>query len=122
MEAAAPKFDRINPISGLKRLFSAQSLWQLLKQTLKIGVLVLIAYKVLFGLGSKLVGSQPVDMTPVVSYAGSTMLGLVRDVAIMGLVLAMVDYGIQRRRYNKSLKMTKREVKEESRQSKVTRC
>jgi len=117
LHAAAPKFDRINPIAGLKRLFSTQSLWQLLKQALKIGVLVIIAYKVLLGLGSRLVGSQPVDMTPVVSYAGSTMLGLVRDVAVIGLLLALVDYWIQRRRHNKSLKMTKREVKEESRQS-----
>ncbi|HUY22931.1 MAG TPA: flagellar biosynthesis protein FlhB [Acidimicrobiales bacterium] len=117
LSAAAPKFDRINPIAGLKRLFSAQSLWQLAKQALKIAVLVLIAYKVLFGLGSKLVGAQPVDMTPVVRYAGSTMLGLVRDVAIIGLLLALVDYGIQRRRHNKSLKMSKREVKEEGRQS-----
>ncbi|HXQ44559.1 MAG TPA: flagellar biosynthesis protein FlhB [Acidimicrobiales bacterium] len=117
LEAAKPKFDRVNPVAGLKRLFSTQSLWQLIKQALKISVLVLIAYKVLFGLGEKLVGTQPVDMTPVVSYAGSTMLGLVRDVAFVGLLLALVDYAVQRHRHNKSLKMTKREVKDESRQS-----
>jgi flagellar biosynthesis protein FlhB len=117
LQAAAPKFDRINPISGIKRLFSANSLWQLLKQMIKISALVLIAYKILFGLGGKLVGSEPVDMTPVVTYAGSTLLGLVRDVAIVGLLLALVDYGIQRRRHTKSLMMTKQEVKEENRQS-----
>jgi flagellar biosynthetic protein FlhB len=117
IEAAAPKFDRVNPVAGLKRLFSANSLWQLVKQTLKVAVLVLMAYKVLFGLGNKLVGTQPVDMTPVISYAGSTMLGLVRDISLIGLLLAFGDYAIQRRRHNKSLKMTKREVKEENRQS-----
>jgi flagellar biosynthetic protein FlhB len=116
-EAAAPKFDRINPISGLKRLFSANSLWQLLKQSLKITVLVLMAYKVLFGLGHTLVGSQPVDMAPVVSYAGSTMLGLVRDIALIGLLLAFGDYAVQRHRHNKSLKMTKQEVKDDNRQT-----
>ena len=117
LHAAAPRFDRINPIAGIKRLFSLNSLWQLVKQAVKICALLVIAYKVLFQLGSRLVGSQPVNMTPVVSYAGSTMLGLVRDVAFVGLLLALVDYAIQRRRHNKSLMMTKREVKEESRQS-----
>lgn len=117
LAAAAPKFDRINPVAGLKRLFSANSLWQLCKQLVKISVLVLIAYKVLFGLGGELVGTEPVDMTPVVAYAGSTMLGLVRDVALIGLLLALGDYAVQRHRHNKSLKMTKREVKEENRQS-----
>jgi flagellar biosynthetic protein FlhB len=117
LEAAAPKFSRINPVSGIKRLLSVQSLWQLVKQALKIGLLVIVAYKVLFGLGTKLVGSQPVDMTPVVSYAGSTILGLVRDVALIGFLLALGDYAVQRRRHNKSLKMTKHEVKEENRQS-----
>ena len=68
-------------------------------------------------LGHKLVGTQPVDMSPVVSYAGSTMLGLVRDIAVVGLLLAFGDYAVQRHKHNKSLKMTKREVKEENRQS-----
>jgi len=117
LAAAAPKFDRLNPVAGLKRLFSTQSLWQLVKQILKISVLVLIAYKVLFTLGGRLVGSQPVDMMPVISYAGSIMLGLVRDVAVIGLFLAFGDYAVQRRRHAKSLKMTKREVKDENRQS-----
>lgn len=117
LQAAAPKFDRVNPVAGFKRLFSANSLWQLAKQTIKIAFLVLIAYKVLFGLGTKLVGSQPVDMTPVISYAGSVILGLVRDISVIGLLLALGDYAVQRRKHNKSLKMTKREVKEENRQS-----
>ncbi|MGH9016533.1 MAG: EscU/YscU/HrcU family type III secretion system export apparatus switch protein [Acidimicrobiales bacterium] len=117
LQAAAPKFDRLNPMSGFKRLFSTQSLWQLVKQALKIGVLVIIAEKVLVGLGHTLVGSQPVDMTPIVSYAGSSILGLVRDISVVGLLLAFGDYGIQRHKHNKSLKMTKQEVKDESRQS-----
>jgi flagellar biosynthetic protein FlhB len=117
LSAAAPKFDRVNPVAGIKRLVSTNSLWQLVKQSVKIAVLVLLAYKVLIGLGDKLVGTQPVDMSPVIAYAGSTLLGLVRDVAVVGLLLAFGDYAVQRHRHNKSLKMTKREVKEESRQS-----
>ena len=101
-----PKFERVNPVAGLKRLFSANSLWQLVKQALKIAVLVILAYKVLIGLGDKLVGTQPVDMSPVIAYAGSTLLGLVRDVSTVGLFLAFGDYAVQRHRHNKGLKMS----------------
>lgn len=117
LKAATPKFSRVNPLAGLKRLFSAQSLWQLAKQAIKIAVLVIISYKVVGQLGRSIVGSQPVDITPIITYAGSEILGLVRDVSAVGLALALVDYGIQRRRHTKSLMMTKLEVKEESRQS-----
>lgn len=116
-QAAAPKFDHLNPISGIKRLVSVNSLWMLVKQVLKLACLVLVAGSILRKLGTTLVGSQPVDMAPLVSYAGSTILGMVRDVAAVGLVLGVADYAVQRHRTNKSLKMTKHEVKEENRQS-----
>lgn len=117
LKAATPKFSRINPLAGLKRLFSAQSLWQLAKQAIKITMLVIISYQIVGQLGRTTVGGQPVDITPIISYAGSKILGLVHDVSAVGLALALVDYGIQRRRHTKSLMMTKLEVKEENRQS-----
>lgn len=117
LKAASPKFSRINPLAGLKRLFSVQSLWTLAKQALKIAALVIIAYKIVGQLGRTIVGSQPVDIAPIITYAGSQILGLVRDVAAVGLLLALVDYAIQRKRHKKSLMMTKVEVKEENRQS-----
>ena len=114
--AAAPKWEKLNPIHGAKQLFSVQSIWQLGKQLVKLLALVGLAYASVSGLAHTLVGSQPADMGPVVSYAGSTLLGLIRDVAAVGLLLGIADYAWQRHRLEKSLKMTKHEVKEENKQ------
>ncbi len=117
LQAAAPKWDRLNPIHGIKNLVSTQTLWQLGKQLAKLLVLVGLAYTTVSGLYRTLVGSQPADMGPMVSYAGSTLLGLMRDVSAVGLLLGIVDWAWQKRKINKSLKMTKHQVKEESKQS-----
>ena len=114
LHAAAPKWSKLNPFKGFKNLLSMQSLWQLLKQLVKLLALVGLAYGTISGLSHKLVGSDPAQMAPLVSYAGSTLLGLTRDVAGMGLVLGIGDFAWQRHQLNKSLKMTKQEVKDES--------
>lgn len=115
--AAAPKWNKLNPMSGVKRLFSTQTLWQLAKDIIKLVVLVGLAYGTVSGLAHTLVGAQPVDMTPIVSYTGSTLLGMIQKVSALGLVLGVGDYAWNRHKLNKSLKMTKHEVKEESKQA-----
>lgn len=115
--AAAPDWDKVNPISGVKRLVSVQSAWQLVKQVLKLAALVGIAYASISGLMHTLVGSQPAQMSPVVSYAGQSMLSMARDVSAAGLILGVGDFFWQRHQLAKSLKMTKHEVKEEGKQS-----
>ena len=115
--ALKPKWSRLNPLSGVKNLLSTQSIWSLVKQVMKLAALVLIAYGTVSGMEHKLVGSAPVGMGPIVTYTGQRLISLTREVALAGLVLAVGDYAWQRRRINRSLKMTKQQVKEEARQS-----
>ncbi len=117
LHAAAPKWEHLNPLAGVKRLFSLSSLWQLAKQVLKLALLVAVAGPGLNGLAHQLLGSRPVDMTPMIAYSGGKMLSLVRQVALGGLLLGIADFAVQRRRMAKSMKMTKQEVKDEARQS-----
>ena len=112
-----PKWERLNPLAGVKRLFSAQSLWQLGKQVMKLVALVGIAYGTVSGMEHKLVGSSPVGMGPIVVYTGNRLISLTREVAVIGLLLAVGDYAWQRRQIGKQLKMTKQQVKDEARQS-----
>ncbi|MCU4185013.1 EscU/YscU/HrcU family type III secretion system export apparatus switch protein [Acidiferrimicrobium sp. IK] len=109
-----PKWERVNPVAGFKRLVSPQSGWQLAKQVLRLGVLFALAYKLLSHLGTLLVGAQLVALSPVLSYTATSILSMVRDVAAIGLGLAVIDFGIARRRISKAMKMTKQEVKDES--------
>ena len=117
LEAAKPKWNKLNPLAGIKKLFSTQSLWQLGKEVVKLLFLVFMAYGTVSGLAHTLVGAQPVDMTPIVSYTGSTLVSLIQKVSVVGFILALGDYAWVRRKMNKSMKMTKQEVKEETLQS-----
>lgn len=117
LHAAAPKWDRLNPITGVKNLFSSQTLWQLGKQLVKLVVLIWVGYGTMSGLAHTLVGARPVSMTPVLSYTGSTLLGLIQRVSAIGVVLGVADYAWSRHKLNKSLKMTKQQVKEEAKDS-----
>jgi flagellar biosynthetic protein FlhB len=109
----APKWNRLNPFTGLKNLFSVQSAWTLAKQVVKLAALVGIAYGVISGMEHKLIGATPPGIGPVVSYAGNRLVTLTREVSAAGLLLAAGDYAWQRRQVAKSIRMTKEEVKRE---------
>ncbi len=114
----APKFSKLNPLAGLQRLFfSPQTLVQLAKQLLKLGIVVLICWlgvkdslTTFYALGH----ASPHDI--VVSVEG-IVYGIGMRVGILLLVLGIADYVWERRRLEQSLKMTKTEVKDEHKQS-----
>lgn len=114
-KAARPRLSRLSPKGGIQRMFSPTAAWELVKQLLKLIVLAAIAYGSLRTLVDTVAGRTPVSLTPLLDYAGSSLLTFIRTVALIGLALGVVDYGIQRYRLNQSLKMTKQEVKDERR-------
>lgn len=116
LKAAAPKFSRLNPITGIKNLFSPATAWNLVKEILKLAMVGLLSYQVIDAMVRRIALAQPTGLGPVVTYTASTLLGLVREVAVAGLLLAVADYVYQRHRTSTQMKMTKQEVKEENRQ------
>jgi flagellar biosynthesis protein FlhB len=116
-KALRPKFDRISPKKGLKRLLSPHSAWEAAKAALKLAVLTAVAWPGVAHLGAALAAGGQVPSGQVLSEAASSTMGLIRSTALAGLALAAVDYAFQRRRVRRSMMMTKQEVKEEYRQS-----
>ena len=114
-KALTPQWSRLSPLAGVRRLFSPATLWQLMKELLKLTMVVLLSYQVIAGLVHEVVGTRPAGLTPIVAYAASRVVALVREVAVGGLLVAAGDYLFQRRRMSQQLKMTKQEVKEEHR-------
>lgn len=108
---------RINPRTGLKRIFSAQGAWSLGKTVLKFAVLALIGFALLHGLFSSVLGGDTLPLSSTLSAAGATAESLLRDVGVLALVVAAVDYGFQRRQYQQNLRMTKQEVRDELRRT-----
>ena len=116
-KALKPKFDRISPKKGLKRLLSPHSAWEAAKAALKLAVLTAVAWPGVAHLGMALGTGGQVPAGEILSEVASATMGLIRSTALAGLALAAVDYAFQRRRVRKSTMMTKQEVKEEYRQS-----
>ena len=115
LKAAQPKFNRLNPGAGFKRLFSPQSGFQLARQVLKLGALSAIGYSAMGGLMHEVINKQPVSLLPLLSAAAANIFSFIRLVSLLGLLIGLADYGVQRRRINQSMKMTKEEVKQEHR-------
>lgn len=112
-----PKFSRMNPLSGLKRMFSAHSLVELIKSILKVSIF--------FGvLGYLLVSNWPVllrmNLQPLglAFEQGLKLLALALILLALGLlVIAVLDVPFQRWSMLRKLRMTKQEVREEYKQN-----
>ena len=112
-----PKLSRLNPLSGLKRMFGPQGVWQLLKSLGKLVVLSAVTYYSVRQLVPTLMASGSLPLASVLTTTTQAALRLVRLGAGAGLLLAFVDIAVVRKRNNKQLKMTKHEVKEELKSS-----
>ena len=112
-----PKLDKLNPVSGIKRIFSANSLMELLKSFAKIG---LIIYMVISTLKDKydvitLLFQMPLMQGIGLSCQLAVDLGL--KCAIVYFLIAVLDFVYQKRKFKKDQMMTKQEVKDEYKQS-----
>ena len=113
----APDFSRVSPMAGLKRLFSAQSLFNLLKSILKLGVLGTLTWAALH--------KGWADLSGLGGEGSAVTLGVIRDMAIhlvtlVGLgfmAIAGLDYVFQVFQHEKQLKMTRQEIVQEHRES-----
>jgi len=114
-KALRPQFSRVNPISGAKRFVSLKSLAELIKSLLKVAIVGFVAFKALNDHMvelSRLTGS---DLRGGLSLVATVGLELLLKVGLAFLVLALLDYWFQRWQFEKSIRMTKQEVKEEAR-------
>ena len=116
-KALRPKFDRISPKKGLKRMLSPHSAWEAVKAAVKVVVLTAVAWPGVSNLGAALATGGRVPSGEVLAAVGSATMGLIRSTALAGLALAALDYAFQRRRVKKGMMMSKQEVKDEYRQS-----
>lgn len=113
----APKFSRISPTKGIKRLLSTTTLWETVKALVKVSVLALITYRAVTGVVPALVDGGHLSAITAIGMVGRRALGMVRTVAFVGLGLAAADYAFQRRKIQGQLRMTKQELKEEARET-----
>ncbi|AIU66198.1 flagellar biosynthesis protein FlhB [Vibrio coralliilyticus] len=110
---AFPKLSKLNPLSGIKRMFSTRSLVELLKSTLKVLVIFGVLYAYLDNHLQPLLGMQRLSLEQGVV---NVMQILFDGLLMMGfalLLFGVIDIPYQRWEHMKELKMTKQELKEE---------
>ena len=110
-----PQWSRLNPLSGAKRVFGPHALWEGAKMVLKSALVGVFVWRAVVGLLPMVGGLVPLDVA--LGLAGDAAIGMMRDVALAGLVAATGDYAVQRRRIGKQVRMSKHEVKQENKQS-----
>src|SRR5690606_35711068 len=116
-QALAPKFERLNPLQGVKRMFSTRSLVELLKALGKFGVVALVAIVVLWSDASSLLalGREPTPQA-IAHAAKLSAQGLVAISAGL-LIIAFIDAPYQLWRHAKELRMSRQEIREELKES-----
>jgi flagellar biosynthesis protein FlhB len=112
-----PKFSKLNPLEGFKRIFfSPQTLVQLGKQLLKLSAVALIVYLGIHDRLTMLYDTAKFSPHDLMEQTEGTLFAIALRFGIFLLVLAFADYMWERHRLAESLKMTKTEVKDEHRQ------
>ncbi|MEY4761018.1 MAG: hypothetical protein RLZZ200_874 [Pseudomonadota bacterium] len=115
--ALAPRFDRLDPIAGFGRMFSLRSAVELGKSLAKFGV-VATAGMVVFAIHFKemmALGSQPIGpaVGQSIAIGGQALTALTAAL----ILIAAIDVPFQFWQYNRDLRMTREEIKQEMREN-----
>jgi len=107
------KFEKLNPINGVGRLFRPDSLVEAVKSLLKIGIVGYVSYRVIRGQEDALSYLSDRDISDIFAYAGKLAFKIIVASCEVLILLAFLDLAFVKWRYLQSLKMTKQEVKQE---------
>ncbi|MGF1758357.1 flagellar biosynthesis protein FlhB [Photobacterium sagamiensis] len=112
-EAARPKLSKMNPLSGLKRMVGTQSLVELIKSILKIGLVAGVALYLMYGSLDDFFQLSVETFPTNIFHALDLLLSFVILICCSLLVVVAIDVPYQIWQHNEQLKMTKQEVKDE---------
>ena len=116
-EAIQPQFSRINPLAGLSRLFSKANLVELPKALGKFLIIGWVAYSTVQQELTEIRTLTEQEVGGIFHYVGLVSSRIFFKTMLVMVALAVLDYLFQRWSYEKSLRMTKREVQEEFKQT-----
>lgn len=116
-EALKPKFSNLSPLNGFKRMFSKQSLINLLKSTAIVAICIYIVYTELIDNINALYNLYDVSLAQAIVYCGDLALSIALDISIVYMFVGVADFIFQKRKFKQDMMMTKQEVKDEYKQS-----
>ncbi|HEY4920793.1 MAG TPA: flagellar biosynthesis protein FlhB [Xanthobacteraceae bacterium] len=116
-ESLIPKFSKISPLAGAKRMFSKQALANFLKGLIKLVIVGAVATAILLPARKRLEGLIAIDPSVMVDYMRSLALQLFGGVVAILAIIAAADYLFQYQQWYERQKMSIREMRDEFKQS-----
>ncbi len=108
-----PKFSKMNPAKGLKKIVSPQSLLELGKAVVKVLLITYLVYTTLRDQVNGIYSLYDMPLIQAIVLTGSIVLNLGIKISLFFLIIAGLDYLYQKWKFSEDMKMTKQEVKDE---------
>lgn len=116
LQPLKPDLNKLNPVEGIKRLFSLKTIFEAFKGVLKVTVVGIVIYLILKSDFSKFVASVYSEPMATLVFIVKECMKLLMYAVLLYILIAAVDFAYQKWEYEKKLRMTKQEVKEEYKQ------
>lgn len=116
MKAVRPKFSRLNPLEGIKKLFSMQAIIGILKGLIEVIIITVVVYNELEKRLPVILSMTEAGLMQGLAYAALTIYDVVMLICIVLVFVAAADFLFQWWQFEKKLKMSKQEVKDEYKQ------
>jgi len=117
MDPLMPKLDKLNPLGGLKNMFSKKSLVELLKNLIKISVTAYVVYGVVRDAMPLVLETVRQDTRTIMVIMGELVTRVATRVALLFVLFGIFDVWWQRKSYMKDMMMSKDDVKKEYKES-----
>ncbi len=108
-----PKFSKFNPINGFKRIFSKDSLLELVKSVAKLTLIAWIAYTAIKENMHQVLLLYSMSLMQAVMLVGTVVLNAGLKISAAYLIIGFLDFIYQKWKFKDDMKMTKQEVKDE---------
>ncbi|MCF7800560.1 MAG: flagellar biosynthesis protein FlhB [Candidatus Marinimicrobia bacterium] len=115
-KALIPAWSKINPAAGFKRIFSTRSLVETVKGFVKLGIVAWLAYLVINKHLDAFIHLSHLTIDKALFFFGEVIFEMALKIGLALAVLAVADFLYQKYDYQKNLRMTKQEVKDETKQ------
>ena len=111
-----PKLNKLNPISGFKKIFSLSKLFELVKSVAKIAVIFGVAYSTIVSEINTIKSLYDMELFSAVIYISNFVINMGIKISAVYLIIGFFDYIYQKFKFKKDMKMSKQEVKDEYKQ------
>ncbi|MEX6723654.1 flagellar biosynthesis protein FlhB [Parapedomonas caeni] len=116
-EKIAPKWSKVDPLSGIKRLFSMNAIVEFMKTLAKCAIIGVVGVSVVWPYSRRLETALMGSIPDMLALMVSLVVKLLLAVTIVVTILALADFVYQRFAFTKRMRMTKQEIKDEYKQS-----